>query len=47
VRVELLAGSLLGRAVDITADGHLVVQPEGSPSRVVTAGDVVHVRDVW
>jgi BirA family biotin operon repressor/biotin-[acetyl-CoA-carboxylase] ligase len=45
VRVELAGGgSLVGEAVDITAEGHLLVE-EGGTRRVVPAGDVVHLRD--
>lgn len=43
VRVELAGETLLGTAADVTREGHLVVETaEGR--RVVTAGDVVHVR---
>lgn len=44
VRVELSAGAVEGQAVDVTADGHLVVQDDDGRRRVVAAGDVVHVR---
>ena len=43
VRVELWAGAVEGVAVDITPEGHLVVDEEGR-LRVVAAGDVVHLR---
>ncbi len=41
VRVELGAETIVGRATDITRDGHLVVG-----ERTVAVGDVVHVRAV-
>ncbi|MBP2339153.1 BirA family biotin operon repressor/biotin-[acetyl-CoA-carboxylase] ligase [Saccharothrix coeruleofusca] len=45
VRVEL-AGSapLLGTAVDVRADGTLVVRGEAGDEHAVSAGDVVHLR---
>jgi BirA family biotin operon repressor/biotin-[acetyl-CoA-carboxylase] ligase len=43
VRIELAGSRFVGRAVDITAEGHLVVETSGGP-RTVVAGDVVHVR---
>ncbi len=43
VRVELAGGTVDGTAVDLTGDGHLVVDGEGG-RRTVGAGDVVHVR---
>ncbi|HEX6498380.1 MAG TPA: biotin--[acetyl-CoA-carboxylase] ligase [Micromonosporaceae bacterium] len=44
VRVHLPGGDeLVGEAVDIDADGHLVVATADGP-RPVAAGDVVHVR---
>jgi BirA family transcriptional regulator, biotin operon repressor / biotin---[acetyl-CoA-carboxylase] ligase len=43
VRVDLGGESLEGRAVDINADGSLVVETATGP-RSVSAGDVVHVR---
>jgi BirA family biotin operon repressor/biotin-[acetyl-CoA-carboxylase] ligase len=43
VRVEMPDAPLLGTAVDVTREGHLVLETaEGR--RVVSAGDVVHVR---
>ncbi len=46
VRVELPgSGELLGKAVDIDADGRLVVETAHGPERV-GAGDVIHVRAV-
>ena len=44
VLVDLGAETVEGRAVDITADGHLVVQAADGRRRVISAGDVVHVR---
>ena len=43
VRIELADGEFEGTAVDVTAEGHLVVEVEGS-TRTVVAGDVIHVR---
>ena len=43
VSVDLGADSLKGRAVEINADGSLVVQTSAG-RRSVSAGDVVHVR---
>ena len=37
--------ALAGVAVDVTADGHLLVAPgPGAPPVPVSAGDVIHVR---
>src|SRR3954452_769157 len=46
VRVELPSGDLVGRAVDIDADGTLVVIDECAITHRVDAGDVVHLRSV-
>lgn len=43
VRVELADARFEGRAVDLTPDGHLVVETGGA-RRTVVAGDVVHLR---
>ena len=43
VRVELPATAFYGTAVDVTADGHLIVDV-GGRRRVLTTGDVVHLR---
>jgi BirA family biotin operon repressor/biotin-[acetyl-CoA-carboxylase] ligase len=43
VRVELADGDIVGRAVELTAEGHLVVET-GDGRQVVAAGDVVHLR---
>jgi BirA family biotin operon repressor/biotin-[acetyl-CoA-carboxylase] ligase len=46
VRVELAGEILTGTAVDITAEGHLVVDPGHGLGlrRSVAAGDVIHLR---
>ena len=46
VRVEVPGGvEVVGRAVDISPDGHLVVAPdEGGAVVEVTVGDIVHLR---
>jgi BirA family transcriptional regulator, biotin operon repressor / biotin---[acetyl-CoA-carboxylase] ligase len=44
VRVQEAGGSFLGTAVDLTADGQLVVDARDGGRRVVVAADVVHVR---
>jgi BirA family transcriptional regulator, biotin operon repressor / biotin---[acetyl-CoA-carboxylase] ligase len=43
VRIELAGSRFEGIAVDVTAEGHLVVD-SGGEFRTVVAGDVVHVR---
>jgi BirA family biotin operon repressor/biotin-[acetyl-CoA-carboxylase] ligase len=43
VRVEQESGGFVGRAVDLTPDGHLVVEANGG-RQTVFAGDVVHLR---
>ncbi len=43
VRVETADGAITGTAVDVTAEGHLLVDV-GTRLATVTAGDVVHVR---
>ncbi len=43
VRVELVTSELIGTATDLTDEGALVVETGDGP-RVVTAGDVVHLR---
>lgn len=43
VRIELAGSGFEGTAVDVTAEGHLVVEVDGT-TRTVVAGDVVHVR---
>ncbi len=43
VRVELVNETFIGRAIDVTADGGLIVAV-GGDRRIVTAGDVIHLR---
>jgi BirA family transcriptional regulator, biotin operon repressor / biotin---[acetyl-CoA-carboxylase] ligase len=43
VRVELADGSFEGVATDVTGQGHLVVETDGT-ARTVVSGDVVHLR---
>jgi BirA family biotin operon repressor/biotin-[acetyl-CoA-carboxylase] ligase len=44
VRVDLGADDVEGTAVDVTDDGHLVVQTLEGPRRTFAVGDVVHLR---
>lgn len=45
VRVQLSDETFTGTAVEVTREGHLVVEPDaGGGRRIVTAGDVVHLR---
>lgn len=44
VRVDLGAEDLVGTAVDITDEGHLVVEALEGGRRTVAVGDVVHLR---
>ena len=45
VRIELPGGAALaGEAVDVDADGRLVVRADDGTEHAVSAGDVVHVR---
>ena len=46
VRIDLGSGDLVGRAVDVTSDGHLVVEPLEGGRRTIAVGDVVHLRPV-
>ena len=43
VRVELVNETFVGRAADVLPDGSLVVEV-GAGRRIVTAGDVIHLR---
>jgi BirA family biotin operon repressor/biotin-[acetyl-CoA-carboxylase] ligase len=43
VRVELDGETVIGRALDVTAEGHLIVDV-GACMRTIVAGDVVHLR---
>ena len=45
VRVEQISGDLVGEAVDLTADGALVVVPDGDEPVEVHAGDVTHLYE--
>jgi BirA family biotin operon repressor/biotin-[acetyl-CoA-carboxylase] ligase len=44
VRVDLGDEQVVGRAVGITDEGHLVVEPASGERRTFTVGDVVHLR---
>ena len=44
VRVDLGADDVEGTAVDVTADGHLVVETAEGDRRTLAVGDVVHLR---
>jgi BirA family biotin operon repressor/biotin-[acetyl-CoA-carboxylase] ligase len=45
VRVDLPSGTVEGIAVDVTSEGHLLVDPDGHEYPVeVTVGDVIHLR---
>lgn len=44
VRVDLGADDVVGTAVDVTAEGHLVVDELGGGRRTLAVGDVVHLR---
>lgn len=46
VRVDLGTDDLVGRAVDVTAEGHLVVETIEGERRTIAVGDVVHLRPV-
>jgi BirA family biotin operon repressor/biotin-[acetyl-CoA-carboxylase] ligase len=45
VRVDLGADDVTGTAVDITADGHLLVDTDEGDRRTIAVGDVVHLRN--
>ncbi len=45
VRVELGADDAEGTAVDVTPEGHLVVEALGGQRRTFAVGDVIHLRD--
>ena len=45
VRVELGTEAVVGLAVDVTGDGHLVVEPDDGERRTIAVGDVIHLRD--
>ena len=44
VRVDLGADDVVGTAVDITHEGHLVVETIEGGRRTLAVGDVVHLR---
>lgn len=44
VRVDLGADDVVGTAVDVTAEGHLVVETLEGERRTLAVGDVVHLR---
>jgi BirA family biotin operon repressor/biotin-[acetyl-CoA-carboxylase] ligase len=44
VRVDLGADDVEGTAVDVTAEGHLVVEAPGGRRRTFAVGDVIHLR---
>ncbi len=44
VRVDLGANDVTGTAVDVTAEGHLVVQDDAGERHTFAVGDVVHLR---
>jgi BirA family biotin operon repressor/biotin-[acetyl-CoA-carboxylase] ligase len=44
VRVDLGPDDVEGTAVDVTDDGHLVVQTDEGAHRTFAVGDVVHLR---
>jgi BirA family transcriptional regulator, biotin operon repressor / biotin---[acetyl-CoA-carboxylase] ligase len=44
VRVDTATGSFMGRAVAVTAEGHLVVDVDHEGPRTVVVGDVIHLR---
>ena len=43
-RVDLGADDVEGQAVDVTDEGHLVVDTRDGTRRVFAVGDVVHLR---
>jgi BirA family biotin operon repressor/biotin-[acetyl-CoA-carboxylase] ligase len=45
VRVDLGADDVVGTAVDITAEGHLLVDTDEGDRRTIAVGDVVHLRN--
>ncbi len=44
VRVDLGADDVTGTAIDVTDQGHLVVEANGGRRRTLAVGDVVHLR---
>jgi BirA family biotin operon repressor/biotin-[acetyl-CoA-carboxylase] ligase len=45
VRIEVPTGSIVGRALDVTDDGRLVVLDECGVTNRLDVGDVIHLRD--
>jgi BirA family biotin operon repressor/biotin-[acetyl-CoA-carboxylase] ligase len=45
VRVDLGPDEVVGRAVDVTEEGHLVVETDEGDRRILAVGDVVHLRN--
>jgi BirA family biotin operon repressor/biotin-[acetyl-CoA-carboxylase] ligase len=45
VRIDLGQDDVEGTAVDVTAEGHLVVETLEGERRTIVVGDVVHLRD--
>jgi BirA family biotin operon repressor/biotin-[acetyl-CoA-carboxylase] ligase len=45
VRIHLGVDDVEGTAVDVTSEGHLVVEAAGGQLRTFAVGDVVHLRD--
>jgi BirA family transcriptional regulator, biotin operon repressor / biotin---[acetyl-CoA-carboxylase] ligase len=45
IRIDLGADDVEGTAVDVTAEGHLVVETLGGQRRTFAVGDVIHLRD--
>jgi BirA family biotin operon repressor/biotin-[acetyl-CoA-carboxylase] ligase len=46
VRVDLGAEDVVGTAVDVTPEGHLVVEADDGRRRTLAVGDVVHLRGI-
>lgn len=46
VRIDLGADDLVGTAVDVTEEGHLVVETLEGQQRTIAVGDVVHLRPI-
>ncbi len=46
VRVDLGTDDVEGMAVDVTDEGHLVIETQGGRRRTFAVGDVVHLRPV-
>lgn len=46
VRIDLGADDVVGAALDVTAEGHLVVETLEGRRRTLAVGDVVHLRPV-